>query len=267
MVTVSAASGSGTKQGELWGARPRDWATIEEQQLPTYEEGIRRAGVGAGDRVLDVGCGSGVFLRAVTDLGARAYGLDASRALLQVARARVPEAELRVGEAERLPHENDCFDLVTGFNSFFFADDMVAALREAGRVAKPGASVLIQVWGRPERCELTPMLAAVGRLRPPQPEPADAPPPPLWHPGVLEGIAGEAGLTPQESFRISTDFEFPDEQTLLRGMLSPGGVTEAIRHSGEGAVADAILDALAPQRRPDGGYRLENEWHFLLTRA
>jgi hypothetical protein len=35
---------------------------------------------------------------------------------------------------------------VTGFNSFFFANDMVAALREAGRVAKPGAPVVIQVW-------------------------------------------------------------------------------------------------------------------------
>ena len=92
----------------------------------------------AGDSVLDVGCGSGVFLRAVTDLGARAYGLDASRALLQVARARVPEADLRVGDAEQLPHEDDFFDLVTGFNSFFFADDMVAALREGGACREAG---------------------------------------------------------------------------------------------------------------------------------
>ena len=267
MATARAALGSGMRQGELWGARAEDWAQVEEQQLPTYEEGIRRTGVRAGDRVLDVGCGSGVFLRVVTDLSARAYGLDASRALLRAARARVPEADLRLGDAERLPHGDDFFDLVTGFNSFFFADDMVAALREARRVAKPGATVLIQVWGRPERCELAPMLAAVGRLRPRQPEPAAAPAPPLWQPGVLEGIASEAGLTTEQSFSLSTAFEFPDEQTLLRGMLSPGGVTEAIRHSGERVVADGILGALAPHRQPDGGYRLENEWHFLLTRA
>jgi len=46
---------------------------------------------------------------------------------------------------EDLPWEHEAFDLVTGFNSFFFADDMVAALREAGRVAKPGAPIVIQV--------------------------------------------------------------------------------------------------------------------------
>ena len=128
MATASAALGSGMKQGELWGARPDDWAQVEEQQLPTYEEDPAHRREGRRRGVLDVGCGSGVFLRAVTDLGARAYGLDASRALLQVARARVPEADL-VGDAEQLP-DDDFFDLVTGFNSFFFADDMVAALRE-----------------------------------------------------------------------------------------------------------------------------------------
>jgi ubiquinone/menaquinone biosynthesis C-methylase UbiE len=266
MATARMATGSGVRQGELWGQRPGDWGALEEQQLPTYEEGIKRVGVKAGDRVLDVGCGTGVFLCAITDLGARAYGLDASRALLRVARARVPEADLRVGEAEFLPHEDDSFDLVTGFNSFFFADDMTAALREAGRVAKPEAPVLVQVWGRPERCDLTPMLAAAGRLKPPAPEPRSAPPP-LWKQGVLESIAEDAGLAAEASFDLRTAYEFPDERTLIDRMLSPGGVTEAIRHSGEQAVADAIVGALAPHRQPGGGYRLENEWHYMLARA
>lgn len=266
MAISAAATGSGVKQGELWGQRPQEWAAIEEQQLPTYEEGIRRAGIKAGDRVLDVGCGTGVFLEAVTKLGARAHGLDASRALLRVARTRVPEAELRVGDAESLPFEDDCYDVVTGFNSFFFADDMTAALREAGRVAKPGAAVLVQVWGRPERCALTPMLAAVGGLRPRDPEPRPEQPP-LWKPGVLEQIATEAGLKPESSFDLSTAFEFPGEETLIRHLLAPGGVTEAIRHSGETVVASAIAQALEPRRRPDGSYRLENEWHYMLARA
>ena len=79
--------------------------------------------------------------------GAEPFGLDASEALIELARRRVPEADLRVGEMESLPYDDDTFDLVTGFTSFFFANDMVAALREAGRVAKPGAPVVIQVWG------------------------------------------------------------------------------------------------------------------------
>ena len=100
--------------------------------------------------MLDVGCGVGAFLRLVADRGAEPFGLDASEALIDLARRRVPEADLRVGDMESLPYDADTFDLVTGFTSFFFANDMVAALREAGRVAKPGAPVVIQVWGAHE---------------------------------------------------------------------------------------------------------------------
>jgi ubiquinone/menaquinone biosynthesis C-methylase UbiE len=265
-MATAAATESGVRQGELWGRRPQEWAAVEEQQLPTYEEGIRCAGIQPGDRVLDVGCGTGVFLEAVSKLGARPHGLDASRSLLRIARARVPQAELRLGDAQSMPFDDDSFDVVTGFNSFFFADDMVAALRDAGRVAKPGAPVLVQVWGRPERCDLTPMLAAVGGLRPRDPEPGPERPP-LWKPGVLEQLTTAAGLTPELSFELRSAFEFPDEQELLRHLLAPGGASEAIQHSGEPAVRRAIAEALAPRRRADGSYRLENEWHYLLARA
>ena len=137
MTATSSATGSAERWGPLWGARPHDWAINEEQQLPTYEEAIRRVGLGAGQRVLEVGCGSGVFLRAAADRGASVVGLDASETLIELARARVPEAELVVGDMQFLPYDDDTFDLVAGFNSFFFAADMVAALREAGRVASP----------------------------------------------------------------------------------------------------------------------------------
>jgi ubiquinone/menaquinone biosynthesis C-methylase UbiE len=137
MPATKSMSGSAEKWGPLWGARPRAWAEDEDQQVPTYEEAIRRVGIAPGQRVLDIGCGTGVFLRLVAERGAVPFGLDASQALLEIAHERVPEADLRVGEMEQLPYDDDTFDLVTGFNSFFFATDLVAALREAGRVAKP----------------------------------------------------------------------------------------------------------------------------------
>ena len=52
---------------------------------------------------------------------ARAFGLEASEALLGIARQRLPDADLRVGDMESLPYQDDTFDLVTGFNPFFFA--------------------------------------------------------------------------------------------------------------------------------------------------
>ena len=136
----------------IWAEQPDAWTRIEEQQLPTYEAVLDATGLGAA--VLDVGCGTGVFLRLCADRGAEVTGLDASENLLAVARGRVPEAELVHGDLQSLPFADDAFDLVTGFTSFFFADDMVAALREAGRVARPGAPVVIVVFGAPERCGL-----------------------------------------------------------------------------------------------------------------
>ena len=89
--------------------------------------------------MLDLGCGAGTFLRVAADRGAEVSGLDASAALLAVARAHVPEADLVMGDLQVLPFGDATFDAVTSFTSYWFADDPVEALREAGRVAKPGA--------------------------------------------------------------------------------------------------------------------------------
>jgi SAM-dependent methyltransferase len=265
MTATTPEVGTARRQGELWGARASDWADAETQQRPTYEEALRRVGITPGQLVLDIGCGSGAFLRAAADRGATVFGLDASQALLEIARDRVPGADLRVGEMQSLPYDDDSFDLVTGFNSFFFAADMIAALREAGRVAKPDANVVIQVWGAPERCDLTAMKAA---MAPPARARERAPaPPPLWQTGVLEQLATEAGLHPTDAFDLTWAYEYPDQQTMARKMLSPGMVADAIRTSGEEHIRNAIVDALAPYRTPSGGYRLENEWHYLIARA
>lgn len=257
-------TGSAARWGPLWGARPDDWAYSEEQQVPTYEAALERVQLDAGQLVLDIGCGAGVFLDVVAERGAKPFGLDASEALIAAARARVPNADLSVGDMEALPYEDDSFDLVTGFNSFFFAADMTAALREAGRVAKPGARVLIQVWGRPERCDLSAMLGAIAALRP-QREPDGSPP--LSTPGVLEGIATDAGLSPGTAFDFSYAIEYPDADVLGKRMLSAGGVVEAVRESGEDEVRTAIIESLAPYQRDDGSYRLVNEWHYLVATA
>lgn len=80
-----------------------DWALSEDQQNPTYEEALGRVDLKPGQLVLDIGCGVGAFLRLVADRGARAFGLDASEALFELARSRVPDADLRIGDMESLP--------------------------------------------------------------------------------------------------------------------------------------------------------------------
>jgi SAM-dependent methyltransferase len=259
---------TGRLQGELWGTRAVDWAEHESQYLPVYDDAIRRMGIRAGTAVLDVGCGSGVFLRAAADAGARVSGLDASERLLEIAGARVPEADLRLGDLQSLPHEADAVDVVTSFNSFWFAADPIEALREAGRVARPGAPVLALVFGRPERCGVSPMLQAVASLSPP-PESGDAPRGKfgLHEPGVLEEMATAAGLAPQTAGDLVSALEFEDDEALARQLMSPGSVVVATGAAGERPVRDAILASLAPFRTPGGGYRLENEWHYLIASA
>ena len=149
--STGTVPGSGARWGPLWGARPRDWALSEDQQTPTYEAALDRVGIEPGQRVLDVGCGVGAFLELVAGRGAIPSGIDASETLIGLARERLPGADLRVGDMEALPHADADFDLVTGFNAFFFANDMVAALREAGRVARPGAPGVMQGWGAHDR--------------------------------------------------------------------------------------------------------------------
>src|SRR6266498_4718082 len=191
---ATVSPGSASRWGPLWGARPDDWALSEDQQLPTYEAALERTGLDPGWRVLDVGCGAGAFLSLVADRGGVPHGIDASESLIAFARTRLPNADLRVGEMEELPWDDDSFDLVAGFNSFFFANDMVAALREAGRVAKPRAPIVIQVWGAHERCDLEAMKQLARPFLPPRPP--DAPPDPdLSRPGALKGLATQAGLT------------------------------------------------------------------------
>jgi SAM-dependent methyltransferase len=265
VTSTTAATSSAEQWGPRWGSRPKDWAASEEQQLPTYEEAVRRVGIGAGVRVLEVGCGSGVFLRAAADCGAAVFGLDASPALLDLARDRVPEADLRAGDLQFLPYEDDAFDVVAGFNAFFFADDMVAALREAGRVAKPGGAVVIQVWGAHGRCDLDAIKPIVRPLFPGY-DPGAPAPPDLAEPGALEGIAAAAGLTPTVAYDVRWAYVYEDDDALLRGMLSAGGVGDAAGPR-EGEIAAALLEALAPFRAADGTYRLENEWHTLLATA
>jgi SAM-dependent methyltransferase len=263
--TTPAASGSAQRWGPLWGARPSDWALSEDQQTPTYEAALERVELEPGQLVLDIGCGVGAFLRLVSDRGATPFGLDASEALLELARQRVPDADLRVGDMEALPYGDDTFDLVTGFNSFFFANDIVAALREAGRVAKPGAPVVIQVWGPHEKNDLEAMKQIIRPYAPPRP--ADAPPEPDYSkPGALEKLASQAGLTPEQAFDAGWAFSFPDEDTLKRALIAPMGIAVLVGDH-EPEVKEAIANGLSKHRMPDGSYRLHNQYHYLIARA
>lgn len=251
--------------GAVWSDRPRAWARNEQRHAPVYEQTLRHVELERRDRVLDLGCATGVFLRICADRGATVAGVDASADLLALARARVPGADLRVADLETLPYADDSFDLVTGFRSFFFADDVVGALREAGRVARPGAQVAIQVFGPPEHCDLEIVKAVAAEVgaAPPSGERERA----QWRP-LVEELAPRAGLAVERSFEITGVSTYADGAAVADAMLaSVPGATATAGPDREPALRRAILRALAHRRRPDGSYRISNRWHTVIARA
>jgi ubiquinone/menaquinone biosynthesis C-methylase UbiE/DNA-binding transcriptional ArsR family regulator len=105
-------------------------------------------GEGPFGAVLDVGTGTGRLLELLAPRADRAVGIDASREMLQIARAKLDaaglaQASVRQGDAYRLPVPRASFDLVTIHQVLHYLDDPAAAVREAAGVLKPGGRLAI----------------------------------------------------------------------------------------------------------------------------
>jgi SAM-dependent methyltransferase len=253
--------GSATVQGQLWGARAQDWATVAEQVcLPLFGAALDAARVTSGTHLLDAGCGAGLLALLASLRGAQVTALDASPGLLAIARQRLPAADVREGDLEALPFADARFDAVTAVNSIFYAQDMAAAMRELVRVARPGGRIIVTAWGPPERCELlTAVMPALGPLMPPPP-PGSLPPHPgaLSRPGALAAVLKEAGLRVVDEGEVACPFVFPSTEASWRGNASAGINQAAIAHSGEAAVRAVYANADRAHMRPDGRVRYEN---------
>ena len=259
--------GSAQMQGKLWGPGARDWSDLNEPTCtPFYEAVFDAIAVGPGMTLLDAGCGGGYALQLAAKRGATVTGFDACAPLLDIARERVPGADIRQGDLESLPFAENSFDAITGFNSVQYAADPVTALRELRRVAKPGAPVGIVTWGAPERCESRVIMAAIGGLLPPPPPGAEGPFA-LSVPGKLEALAEAAGLVSLRADEVPTPFIYPDLDTAVRTQLSSGPARMAIEHAGEPATRNALAAAFTGSRQPDGSYRQDNSFRYLIARA
>lgn len=258
--------GSSDVQGKLWGAASSDWLENERFAIPLYEAVFAAVDLGPGRRMLDVGCGAGLALRMAADRGAVVTGIDASEALLAVARSRLPGADLRQGDVESLPYDDHSFDLVTSFNAIQFATDPAAALREAKRVLVPNGQFAIVTWGDYAKCDIRWVFSEIGRLLPPPPPGAEGPFA-LSAPGKLEAMVADVGLIPVAAADVAAPFTFPDLESAIRIQISAGPLQRCVQIAGEEATRNALNDAFALARKDDGSYRLENEFRYLVASA
>ena len=108
----------------------------------------RAAGVAAGERVLDVGCGTGALTNVLAELVGPdlVAAADPSEPFVEECRIRVPGADVRLGPAEALPFHDDSFDRALAQLVFHFVGDPAAGAAEMARVTRAGGLAAACVW-------------------------------------------------------------------------------------------------------------------------
>lgn len=261
--------GSAEIQGAVWSAGARTWADIQEmQQAPFYEAAFDAIGVDASTKLLDAGCGAGLAMERARARGADVSGLDASAGLLEIAKERMPLVDLRQGDIEELPYDDNTFDAVTAFNAVQFAEDPTAALAQLKRVCRPGGRVAVATWAPAEENDMKPILQALGTILP-EPPPGVDPPSPfaLAQRGDMEARMKDAGLAVGEPIEVPTRFSYTDHETALRGMAATGPGRLAAANAGEDKAQGVLGEAFQQFVQDDGSVVLNNAFRVLPATA
>jgi SAM-dependent methyltransferase len=252
------ATGDGDDDPHGWSAVAAEWAALwGDFAVPAHRILIAEARIGAGTRVLDVGCGSGEFLQTLAEAGAVAAGIDPARGMVDEARRRAPNAEVRLGGVDDLPWADVSFDVVTAVNALQFADDTMEALGEMIRVAGPGGRIAVANWADRAHNDIDTVEIAVAAADGEEAQPDGE----LRVAGGLESLFRDAGLEVLAAGLVEVPWEATDDNALVRGVLL-GAPPEEQR-----ALAPVVLEAARPFRREGGDYRLLNAFRYAVGRV
>lgn len=252
--------------GRAWGARAADWAYLfEPYARPANEIVFDRLGVGAGVRVVDIACGAGLALSYAHRRGAAVAGLDASEALVAIARARTPEGDIRVGDMAALPFSDASFDVATSFNGIWKGCE--PALAEARRVLTPTGRIGLTFWGQLDRVELMPYFLKVIELSPPSHGEASVQQGDTGRPGVIEDMLKAAGFRPTERGAVAVVNEWPDADTAVRALVAAGPSVPAIEAVGVDQFSEALRVVIEPMYISGVGIRVTSELGWITAQV
>ena len=241
---------------DLWSFAAADWASLfGAYTRPAWDELLSAAGVRAGTRVLDIGCGTGDLLVYLRDRGAVVSGVDPAPGMVDLVRERLPGADLRVGSFEELGPDASV-DVATAINSLQFVDEPAPAVAAMMRAAVPGGRIAVAVWAEPARNDLAVVTSAVAHAFG---EPGRTSGP-LQEPGAIDSVLRSAGLADVVGGEVELPWQV-DADSLVRGALFGTSASE-LR-----ARAATVLDAAEPFRREDGSYRLVNVLRWAVGRT
>ena len=198
------------------------------------ETGIQALAITGGERILDLGCGTGNAAIAAARRGAKVMAIDPAARLVEVTADRATEAGLdvdaRVGDAGSIPAPNASFDGLISIFAVIFAPDPQKAADEMVRVVRPGGRIVITTW-----LPYGPIAEAGKILRGAMaalaPAGAPTPPPPPWGDAALVRAMFESRLCDVEIARGSIEFEAPSAEAWFAEQQANHPVWRFVHHA------------------------------------
>jgi hypothetical protein len=199
------------------------------------------------------------------DRGAVVAGIDAAKALIDIATERTANGDFRVGDLEALPWPDQSFDWVTGFSAFQFTDNKVRALAEARRVSRGFVGIVIP--SHASQSGIASVFKPLSHLFPAHALES------MRHSGIfalsepsrLDDVLEAVGLRVEHDREIDCRIVFRNAEAALRAFRGAGPTAIAIQHSGEAAVARALAESLRPFTRADERVTLPGRYRVVLT--
>ena len=276
IVNVEQAAAWDGPSGDAWVAREE----FQNAALAAHTDALfAAADVRLGDRVLDVGCGTGDTTRQAARLAADgdALGVDLSTAMLARGRTRAVEEGLtnvtfEQADAQVHPFADAAFDLVISrFGVMFFADPVVAFANLA-RATEPGGRLALAVWqpfAGNEWVEVPRAALALGRDLPPIPE--DVPGPfGLADRDRVRRILGDAGWSDVEVDDVRATYDYGAEPATAAQHASEIGVFrvlfEGLDDAQTARAMDALTAAMAERATGDGVHLDSRIWVVTAVR-
>jgi SAM-dependent methyltransferase len=191
-----------------------DFGEIAKLNAGGAEDFVERIQLKPGMNVLDVACGTGNQSIPAARTGAHVIGLDIAPNLLEQARKRAADENLKIefieGDAEKLPYDDARFDVVLSMFGAMFAPRAEVVASELLRVSRPGGLIAMGNW--------TPsgfvgqMFKITGKYAPPPP---GLPSPLLWgdEKVVVERFGGKARLEMSKRYLLF-DYPFPPSEAV-----------------------------------------------------
>jgi len=241
---------------------------IDRRFSPVVEGVINRASLRSGERVLDLGTGTGaVAVRAAVAVGAegRVVGIDISQEMLTQARQTTATLDLQnvdftEGRAEAIPAEAATFDVVLASLSLMYVIDRAAAAREISRVLRPGGRFVAAIWAGPASSDIVLFQQTAGSFAPPPPVPGVGPGA-LADPSVFVAQLARAGIEADVQTEVH-GFDFADFESAWNVLA---GVTAAqLGPERQEEAKAAVRNVMWPDG--EGRRRFRNTTQFIVGR-